>query len=48
MMTLISSLKDRSLFVDQNYIDGQWTKSESGETFEVHGQLDPVLPVDMY
>ncbi|KAK1532178.1 NAD-dependent aldehyde dehydrogenase [Colletotrichum costaricense] len=35
MSSFASSLKDPSLFVEKSYINGQWTSSDSGKTFQV-------------
>ncbi|KXH62564.1 NAD-dependent aldehyde dehydrogenase [Colletotrichum nymphaeae SA-01] len=35
MSSFASSLKDPSLFVQKSYINGQWTSSDSGKTFQV-------------
>ncbi|KAJ5973331.1 hypothetical protein N7481_010541 [Penicillium waksmanii] len=29
-------LKDKSLFIEKSYINGEWVSAQSGETFEVH------------
>ena len=34
-MTFANTLKDRSLFVEKSYIDGQWVSSKSNKTFNV-------------
>lgn len=33
----VPKLKDPSLFVGKNYVDGQWIESVSGKRFDVHG-----------
>lgn len=33
--TLLSKLKDKSLFIEQCFVDGQWTPARSGKTFNV-------------
>lgn len=35
----VPKLKDPSLFVGKNYVDGQWIESVSGKTFDVHGMF---------
>ncbi|OAX84171.1 hypothetical protein ACJ72_01446 [Emergomyces africanus] len=35
-MHTIPSLKDKSLFIDKCYVNGEWVGAQSGETFEVH------------
>ena len=37
---LINSLqlKDKSLFIEKSYINGEWVGAQSGATFEVHGK----------
>lgn len=41
MAPSVPKLKDQSLFVGKNYVDGQWIDSVSGKTFEVHGMAAP-------
>ena len=36
-------LKDKNLFRQQCFIDGKWTDSESGETFEVYNPSNQKL-----
>jgi hypothetical protein len=31
-------LKDKSLFIEKSYVNGEWVGAESGKTFEVHGE----------
>lgn len=40
MSSLSSTLKDPSLFIQSNYIGGQWQPSKSGATFEVTNPAD--------
>jgi succinate-semialdehyde dehydrogenase/glutarate-semialdehyde dehydrogenase len=35
----IPQLKDKSLFIEKSYINGEWVGAQSGETFEVHGNI---------
>ncbi|KAF4473044.1 Aldehyde dehydrogenase C-terminal [Fusarium albosuccineum] len=36
MAPAVPKLKDQSLFVGKNYVDGQWIESVSGKRFDVH------------
>ena len=40
MYSFATTLKDRSLFIQSNYIDGQWQPSRSGATFQVTNPAD--------
>jgi succinate-semialdehyde dehydrogenase/glutarate-semialdehyde dehydrogenase len=31
-------LKDKSLFIEKCYVNGEWVGAQSGQTFEVHGK----------
>jgi succinate-semialdehyde dehydrogenase/glutarate-semialdehyde dehydrogenase len=33
----IPELKDKSLFIQKAYVNGEWVDAKSGKTFEVHG-----------
>lgn len=47
-MHTVPDLKDKSLFKEQCYINGQWVNAKSGKTFEVHdpstGKLIGTMP----
>ncbi|KAJ9210249.1 hypothetical protein DTO166G4_8177 [Paecilomyces variotii] len=36
MAHTVPALKDKSLFIQKSYINGEWVTAQSGETFEVH------------
>ncbi|KUL82236.1 hypothetical protein ZTR_09289 [Talaromyces verruculosus] len=36
----IPPLKDKSLFIEKSYVNGEWVGAESGKTFEVHDPSD--------
>jgi hypothetical protein len=38
----IPELKDKSLFIQKAYVNGEWVDAKSGKTFEVHGS-SPIL-----
>lgn len=38
MTALKVQLKDQSLLIGQNYIDGKWLEAESGKRFDVIGK----------
>ena len=33
-------LNDPTLFKNECYVNGEWIKAKSGQTFEVHGELN--------
>jgi hypothetical protein len=35
-------LKDKSLFIQKAFVNGEWVDAESGKTFEVHG-IEPQI-----
>lgn len=37
MERAIPELKDKSLFIQKAYVNGEWVDAKSGKTFEVHG-----------
>lgn len=37
MARAIPELKDKSLFIQKAYVNGEWVDAKSGKTFEVHG-----------
>lgn len=37
MARAIPELKDKSLFIQKAYVNGEWVNAKSGKTFEVHG-----------
>ncbi|OJJ96358.1 hypothetical protein ASPACDRAFT_125914 [Aspergillus aculeatus ATCC 16872] len=39
----VPPLKDRSLFIEKAYVNGEWVGAESGETFEVHDPASGLL-----
>jgi succinate-semialdehyde dehydrogenase/glutarate-semialdehyde dehydrogenase len=39
-------LKDKSLFIEKSYVNGEWVGAESGKTFEVHGEHCPAVLED--
>ena len=40
MASFATSLSDSSLFIEKSYINGEWTESSSGSTFQVSNPAD--------
>lgn len=38
VLTDLVQLKDKTLFIEKSYINGEWVGAQSGETFDVHGK----------
>lgn len=40
-------LKDKSLFIEKCYVNGEWVTAQSGETFDVHGEQQMLVELEI-